>query len=97
MAGSFFDQDFWVRKTNGAANTAWSRMITSNNIAVSAIQNQNAAAQAVANFWISGNGYLNGSVGIGGSAVPYKLTITGNGNVFGVDNQASFAARNSGG
>ena len=59
MAGSFFDQEFWVRKTNGAANTAWSRMITSSNIGTNAIQNQNAAAQTVANFWISGNGQAN--------------------------------------
>lgn len=96
FAGSFFDQNLYFRKTNNAANTAWSRVLTTaDNTAF--IQNQNAAAQITANFWISGNGYLNGSVGIGGSAVPYKLSITGTGNIFGVDNTASFVAKNAGG
>ncbi|MBK7147443.1 MAG: hypothetical protein IPH78_01160 [Bacteroidetes bacterium] len=32
LSGSFFDQELWVRKTNGAANTAWSRVLTSSNL-----------------------------------------------------------------
>ena len=28
VAGNFFDQDFWVRKTNGNPSTAWSKLIT---------------------------------------------------------------------
>lgn len=28
IAGSFFDQDLWFRKTNGSANTAWSKLLT---------------------------------------------------------------------
>jgi hypothetical protein len=32
IAGSFFDQDLWFRKTNGAANTAWTRLVTPTNI-----------------------------------------------------------------
>ena len=58
ISGSFFDQEFFVRKTNNAANTAWSRMITSSNIGTNAIQNQNAAAQT-ANFWVNGTGTAN--------------------------------------
>ena len=74
MSGSFFDQNFYVRKTNGAANTAWSLMMTSANIGSNAILNQNASAQS-ANYWISGNGYVNGNVGIGTSGPSSKLTI----------------------
>ncbi|MBN4062519.1 hypothetical protein JYU20_04900, partial [Bacteroidales bacterium AH-315-I05] len=32
IAGSFFDQDFWVRKTNNSATTAWAKLITTANI-----------------------------------------------------------------
>jgi len=32
FAGSFFDQDFWVRKTNNSATTAWAQLITTANI-----------------------------------------------------------------
>lgn len=95
FAGSFFDQNLYFRKTNGADNTAWARVLTTADNGF--ILNQNAAAQATSNFWISGNGFINGSVGIGGSSVPFKLTVTGTGNVFGVDNASSFAAKNSGG
>lgn len=29
IAGSFFDQNLWFRKTNGSANTTWSRLLAS--------------------------------------------------------------------
>lgn len=32
IAGSFFDQELWFRKTNGAASTAWSRVISNSNL-----------------------------------------------------------------
>ncbi len=38
-----------------------------------------------------------GNVGIGSTAPSYKFTIGGTGGIFGVDNTASFAAKNSGG
>lgn len=57
IAGSFFDQDFWVRKTANSATTAWSKMLTTSNISTIAILNQNASAQT-ANFWISGNAQI---------------------------------------
>ncbi|APR87845.1 hypothetical protein A7982_13194 [Minicystis rosea] len=31
IAGSFFDQDFWFRKTNNAGNTEWSQLIGAGN------------------------------------------------------------------
>lgn len=30
IAGSFFDQELWFRKTNGSPTTAWSKLLTSN-------------------------------------------------------------------
>jgi len=32
IAGSFYDQDFWVRKTNNVASTAWAKLITTANV-----------------------------------------------------------------
>ncbi len=60
IAGSFFDQDFWVRKTNNSATTAWSKMLTTANIGTSAIQNQYASAQT-ASFWVNGNAQIGSS------------------------------------
>jgi hypothetical protein len=31
IAGSFFDQDLWFRKTNGAATQSWSKLLTTSN------------------------------------------------------------------
>jgi hypothetical protein len=31
IAGSFFDQDLWFRKTNGSATQSWSKLLTSSN------------------------------------------------------------------
>ncbi|MEZ4917196.1 MAG: hypothetical protein R2836_09470 [Chitinophagales bacterium] len=48
----------------------------------------------------SGSGYksyFRGFVGIGTANIPYQLTLGGTGNVFAVENTASFAAKNSGG
>jgi hypothetical protein len=33
IAGSFFDQDFWVRKINNVVNTPWNKLLHSGNIA----------------------------------------------------------------
>ena len=60
IAGGFFDQDFWVRKTNNSATTAWSKMLTTANIGTSAIQNQYASAQT-ASFWVNGNAQIGSS------------------------------------
>jgi hypothetical protein len=30
IAGSFFDQNFWVRKTNNSATTSWTQLVTDN-------------------------------------------------------------------
>ena len=57
IAGGFFDQDFWVRKTNNSATTAWSKMLTTSNIGTSAIQNQYTSAQT-ASFWVNGNAQI---------------------------------------
>ncbi len=32
IAGSFFDQELWFRKTNSSASTAWSRLLSSGNL-----------------------------------------------------------------
>ena len=32
IAGSFYDQDFWVRKTNNVASAAWAKLITTANV-----------------------------------------------------------------
>lgn len=68
LAGSFFDQNLWFRKTNNNAATAWSRILTTLDNG-NFIQNQNAAAQATSNYWISGNGRMNGSLTVGTSII----------------------------
>lgn len=60
IAGSFFDQDFWVRKTNNSATTAWAKMLTTANISTNAIQNQYSSAQT-ASFWVNGNAQIGSS------------------------------------
>ncbi len=63
IAGSFFDQNLWFRKTNDNANQAWSRFLTSNDhgnyIWNQAINNNHAVGQA-ASFDITGNGEIGG-------------------------------------
>lgn len=54
IAGSFFDQNLYFRKTNGAANTAWSQVLTVGSASTGYIQNQFAGAQT-ADHWVSGS------------------------------------------
>lgn len=54
IAGSFFDQNLYFRKTNGAGNTAWSQILTTASANTGYIQNQFAGAQ-IANHWVSGS------------------------------------------
>jgi len=80
IAGSFFDQDFYVRKTNNNAAQAWSRLLTSA-----------AGGGGTTNYlarWISagslgiGATFDNGTnVSIGTTAVDQKLNIGGNGGI----------------
>ena len=55
IAGSFFDQNLYFRKTNGAANTAWSQLLTTTSASTGYIQNQFAGAQTPADHWVSGS------------------------------------------
>jgi hypothetical protein len=54
IAGSFFDQDLYFRKTNSSASTGWSRILTVANANTGFIQNQFSGAQS-ANHWINGS------------------------------------------
>lgn len=77
LAGSFFDQNLWFRKTNGAANTAWSRILTTLDNG-NFIQNQYTAAQTTANYWVSGNGRMDGGLTVGaGGTIDNNNTNTG--------------------
>lgn len=95
LSGSFFDQELWMRKTNGAANTAWSRVLTSSNLntqAWSLLGNSgtNAATNYIGtsdavDFVVrtSGSERLRvssgGNVGIGATAPAVRLSVGGNG------------------
>jgi len=61
----------------------------------------NEGTNRAVNFRMNGTDIMtifgNGRVGIGTTAPGYKLTIGGSGDVFAIDNAASFIARNSGG
>jgi hypothetical protein len=58
IAGSFFDQNLYFRKTNSNGATAWSQLLTTASANTGYIQNQYAGAQT-ANHWISGNSRAN--------------------------------------
>lgn len=55
IAGSFFDQNLYFRKTNNSSTTAWSQLLTTAAASTGYIQNQFAGAQASANHWVSGS------------------------------------------
>jgi hypothetical protein len=58
IAGSFYDQNLWFRKTNGNGSQAWTRLLSTSDNG-SFIQNQNSLVQS-ANFIISGTGRADG-------------------------------------
>jgi hypothetical protein len=77
IAGSFFDQKLYFRKTNNVATQAWSEILTTANNG-DFIQNQYAGPQA-ANYWISGESrtgswFRNSSAGTG---LYNEATVTG--------------------
>ena len=61
IAGSFFDQDFWVRKTNGNGATAWSKMVTSNTLFTTFIQWGRTDCPASSSVSLIYSGYAGGS------------------------------------
>ncbi|MES2798700.1 MAG: tail fiber domain-containing protein [Bacteroidota bacterium] len=109
IAGSFFDQNFWVRKTNNNAAQAWQQLLTSSN---GWMTTGNAGTIAGTNFigttdavdFVTRTNNTEkmrvtsaGNVGIGTNTPGFQLTLGTTGNVFGVENTASFAAKNAGG
>lgn len=90
IAGSFFDQDLWFRKTNGAANTAWSKLLTTTtgwallgNAGTNASTNFIGTTDAV--DWVVRTSNAErlrvlsgGNVGIGIAAPTEKLDVAGN-------------------
>jgi hypothetical protein len=54
IAGSFFDQNLYFRKTNNSASTAWSQILTTASASTGYIQNQFGGAQT-ADHWVSGS------------------------------------------
>ncbi|MDW8333759.1 MAG: tail fiber domain-containing protein [Bacteroidia bacterium] len=107
FAGSFFDQNLWFRKTNNNANQPWLRILTTadhgNYIWNLAVNGNFATGQNPASFDIVGNGEIGSNlnvgnaIGIATTTPAFRFTIAGGGNIFGVDNTATFLARNSGG
>jgi hypothetical protein len=63
IAGSFYNQELWFRKTNNNANQPWSRFLSTNDhgnyIWNQAINNNHGTGQA-ASFDITGNGEIGG-------------------------------------
>lgn len=77
FAGSFFDQNLWFRKTNNNPAQAWSRILTTLDNG-NFIQNQYTAAQTTANYWVSGNGRMDGGLTVGaGATIDNNNTNTG--------------------
>ncbi len=90
IAGSFYDQDLWYRKTNNAANTAWSKVLTTTT-GWALLGNANTTPGThfigttdAADWVIKTNGterarvLSGGNVGIGTAAPSEKLDIAGN-------------------
>lgn len=55
IAGSFFDQNLYFRKTNNNGAQAWSQLLTTASASTGYIQNQFAGAQTPADHWVSGS------------------------------------------
>jgi hypothetical protein len=79
FAGSFFDQNLYFRKTNGSPTTAWSRVLTTNDIASMSGSTNYLARWTSANTLGTGVTYDNGTnVGIGNTS-PGTLLEVGSG------------------
>ena len=73
IAGSFFDQEFYVRKTNNSATTAWSRLWHSGNITpVTGTGDSNYLPKFTGASTIGDSNFQenSGSLGINGAATP---------------------------
>ena len=81
IAGSFFNQELWFRKTNDNANQAWSRFLSTNDhgnyIWNQAINNNHTVGQA-ASFDITGNGEIGGFLNFA-SQTRQMINLWGNG------------------
>ncbi len=98
IAGSFFDQNLWFRKTNNAANTPWSQLLTTTS---GWALLGNAGTNPAVNFIGTTDGVdwvirtsnterarvtAGGLVGIGATVPQVRLAVSGNGvNVYATD------------
>jgi hypothetical protein len=62
FAGSFFDQDFYARKTNNSASEGWGRIVTSRDVVYS--QNRNTFAHNNANEGYRTTGVATGAMNV---------------------------------
>lgn len=89
IAGSFFDQDLWFRKTNGSATQAWTKILTtSNGWSTTGNTGTNASTNFIGTIdavdFVTRTGNVermrvmnNGNVGIGTAAPNSKLEVVG--------------------
>ena len=81
IAGSFFDQELWYRKTDNSATTSWSKIISSNE--VSGTGNyvpKFTGTNSIGNSQVYDNGT---NVGIGTTSPGYKFDVSGTGRFTG--------------
>jgi hypothetical protein len=89
IAGSFFDQEFYVRKTNNSATTGWSKLLTTN-ATVTVAQGGTGTTTFTAGYVLFGNGTSaintsanlfwdngNARLGIGTTSPATKLDVNG--------------------
>jgi hypothetical protein len=72
LAGSFFDQNLWFRKTNGSATTAWSRVLTTS----STIDQGYTSTTSIPEILLTGNntGTFSSATGAGWTVGTWQST-----------------------
>jgi hypothetical protein len=83
LAGSFYDQKLWMRKTNDSATTAWRQVVTNDNDSAWSISTTGSAATLTTTRTIWGQNF-NGSANITG-ALSGATTGAFSGNVTAAD------------